>query len=33
MASRGRTGLKQKLLGSTVESVVRQSPVPVTVVP
>jgi nucleotide-binding universal stress UspA family protein len=32
MASHGRTGLKQKLLGSTTESVVRRSSRPVTVV-
>lgn len=32
MSSRGREGLKQKLLGSTTETVVRRSPVPVTVV-
>ncbi|SEH17538.1 Nucleotide-binding universal stress protein, UspA family [Natronorubrum sediminis] len=32
MATRGREGLKQKLLGSTTETVVRRSPVPVTVV-
>ncbi|MFC4439028.1 MULTISPECIES: universal stress protein [Natrialbaceae] len=32
VASHGRTGLKQKLLGSTTESVVRRSTVPVTVV-
>lgn len=32
MTSRGPEGLKQKLLGSTTETVVRRSPVPVTVV-
>lgn len=32
MGSRGRTGLKRILLGSVAESVIRQSPVPVTVI-